>query len=191
MFAQMRDHPLLKELFASTSHQRVLSVLAERPGVALYVREISSLAGVSAGGASEVLADLAALNLVARQQRGKLTLYTADVAAPLIRYFKILLNLADLQLLLDKLKLIAREVILFGSRAEGTDTTESDIDLFVIAADKTAIYETVQQSTLAEKTRPVVITPIESVELKQQDPLFYEQVMRGILLWKGLSQDES
>jgi predicted nucleotidyltransferase len=102
-----------------------------------------------------------------------------------------LLNLADLQLLLDKLKLIAREVILFGSRAEGTDTTESDIDLFVIAADKTAIYETVQQSTLAEKTRPVVITPIESVELKQQDPLFYEQVMRGILLWKGLSQDES
>ena len=182
---------MVRDIFVSTSHQRVLSLLAERAGTPFFVREVSSLAGISYGGASEALADLATLGLIQREQRGKLTFYTADAAHPLIRYFKVLLNLTALAPLLDELKPIASEVILFGSYAEGTNTAQSDIDLFVIAEDKEAIYEAIRQSPLTEKIRPIVSDLIESIETKQRDPLFYEQVMRGITLWRSRGKDES
>lgn len=191
MFTRVKDRPLVRDIFVFTNHQRVLSLLAERAGTSLFVREVSSLAGISYGGASEALADLAALGLIQREQRGKLTLCTANAAHPLICYFKVLLNLAALAPLLDELKPIASEVILFGSCAEGTNTTQSDIDLFVIAEDKEAIYEAVRQSPLAEKIRPIVSNLIESIETKQRDTLFYEQVMRGITLWRSRGEDES
>lgn len=92
--------------------------------------------------------------------------------------------------LLDELKSIGSEVILFGSYAEGTNTTQSDIDLFVIAEDKEAVYEAVWHSPLAEKIRPIVSDLIESIKTKQRDLLFYEQVMRGITLWRSRGEDE-
>jgi predicted nucleotidyltransferase len=83
------------------------------------------------------------------------------------------------------------ELILFGSRAEGVDTPQSDLDLFVIADDKDLVYETIRESDLAAHIRPVILSPLESIEMREQDPLFYDQVMRGILLWRRSGHDEN
>jgi len=181
---------MVRDVFVSTNLQRALGLLAEHPDQSYFVKEISRLAGISYGGASEALAHLHALGLVTREQRGKLILYAANTRHPLIRYYKVLLTLADLTPLLDELKPLASEVILFGSCAEGTNVAESDIDLYVIADTPDAVHDAIWRSPLAEKLRPVISTPIESIETKQQDPVFYEQVMRGIVLWRRSTPDE-
>jgi DNA-binding transcriptional ArsR family regulator len=190
VFNEMKNRLSLMTIFAATNDQRVLRALVERPNEALYVREVSSLAGVSHGGASEALMHLADLGLATRQERGRLALYTADSAHPVVRYFKVLLNLANLTPLLSSLKPITIELILFGSRAEGSDTPQSDLDLFAIADDKDLVYETIRASDLADHIRPVILSPLESIEMHAQDPLFYDQVMRGILLWKRTGHNE-
>jgi len=181
---------MMRDVFVSTNLQRALGLLAEHPDRSYFVKEISRLAGISYGGASQALAHLHALGLVTREQRGKLVLYTANTRHPLIRHYKILLTLADLTPLLDEMKPLASEVILFGSCAEGANTGESDIDLYVITDDPDAIHDVIWRSPLAEKLRPVISTPIESTEAKQQDPVFYEQVMRGLALWRRSTPDE-
>lgn len=181
---------MMRSVFVSTNLQRALGFLAEHPDQSYFVKEISHLASISYGGASEALAHLHALGLVTREQRGKLVLYAANTRHPLIRHHKVLLTLADLTPLLDELKPLASEAILFGSCAEGANTAESDIDLYVITDDPDATHDLIWRSPLAEKLRPVISTPIESVETKQQDPVFYEQVMRGTVLWRRSAPDE-
>lgn len=181
---------MMRDVFVCTNLQRALGFLAEHPGQTYFVKEISRLARISYGGASEAMAHLHALGFVTREQRGKLILYAADTRHPLIRYYKVLLTLAGLTPLLDELKPLASEVILFGSCAEGTDTAESDIDLYVTTDTPDAVHDVIWRNPLAEKLRPVINTPVESVETKQQDPVFYEQVMRGIVVWRRSTSDE-
>jgi len=85
---------------------------------------------------------------------------------------------------------LASEVILFGSCAEGTNTAESDIDLYLTTDTPDAVRDVIWRTPLAKKLRPIISTPIGSVETKQQDPVFYEQVMRGIVLWRRSAPDE-
>ena len=190
VFTSVKDVAVVRDVFVTTNLQRAWGLLAEHPGQTYFVKEISRLAGISYGGASEALAHLHALGLVTREQRGKLVLYAATTRHPLIRQYKILLTLAHLTPLLDELKPLASEVILFGSCAEGTNIGESDIDLYVITDTPDALHDVIWTNPLAEKLRPVINTPIESVETKQRDPLFYEQVMRGIVLWRRSAPDE-
>jgi len=181
---------MIRDVFVSTNLQRALSFLAEHPEQTYFVKEISHLAGISYGGASEALAQLYAFGLLTREERGKLILYSASAQHPLIRHYKVLLTLADLTALVDELKPLTSEVILFGSCAEGTNTAESDIDLYLTTDTPDAVRDVIWGTPLAEKLRPIISTPIGSVETKQQDPVFYEQVMRGIVLWRRSGPDE-
>ena len=179
---------MMRDVFVSTNLQRVLRLLAEHPGQTYFVKEISRLAGISYGGASEALAHLHALGLITREQRGKLVLYAANTRHPLIRQYKVLLTLADLTPLLDELKPLASEVILFGSCADGANTAESDIDLYVITDDPDAIHDVIWRNPLAEKLRPVISTPIESIETKHlTEPCFCGKVptIKAISLKQG------
>jgi predicted nucleotidyltransferase len=191
VFIAVKDATMMRDVFVSTNLQRALSLLAEHPDQSYFVKEISRLADISYGGASEALAHLHSLGLITREQRGKLVLYTANTRHPLIRHYKILLTLAELTPLLDELKPLASEVILFGSCAEGANTAESDIDLYIMTDDPDAVHDVIWRNPLAEKLRSVISTPIESIETRQQDPIFYEQVMRGIVLWRRSPPDES
>jgi len=126
---------MVRDVFVSTNLQRALGLLAEHPDQSYFVKEVSRLAGISYRGASEALAYLHALGLIIRGQGGKLVLYAANTRHSLIRHYKVLLTLADLTSLLDELKPLASEVILFGSCAKGANTAESDIDLYIITDD--------------------------------------------------------
>jgi DNA-binding transcriptional ArsR family regulator len=181
----------IREMLASTTLQQVLSLLVEHPDRGYFVTEISRLTGLSAGGASQALARLHQLGLVSREKRGRLVLYAADAHHPIVRQYRILLTLVDLTSLLDQLKPLALEITLFGSCAEGANTADSDIDLYVVADDPSTVHEVIWASPLSRKLRPVAVTPLESAETRQQDPVFYEQVMRGILLWRRPTPDES
>lgn len=175
----------------SSNLQRALDLLAGHPDHSYFVTEVSRLTGISSGGASEALAHLHDFGLVTREQRGKLVLYCADAQHPIIRQYKVLLTVVDLSPLLDELRPLADEVILFGSCAEGANTPDSDVDLYVVADDPDSVHDVIWGSSLAERLRPVTVTPLGSIETKQQDPVFYEQVMRGMVLWRRPAASES
>jgi len=191
MFTKMNRWSTIRELLVSTSLQQALGLLVEHPERSYFVTEISRLTGLSAGGASQALARLHRLGLVSRERRGRLVLYEIDAHHPLVRQYRILLTLIELNPLLDLLKPLALEIILFGSCAEGANTADSDMDLYMVADDPSTVHEVIWASPLAEKLRPVAVTPLESAQTRQQDPVFYEQVMTGIVLWRRPTTDES
>jgi hypothetical protein len=59
--------------------------------------------------------------------------YAADDRHPFVRQFKVLDTTARLEPLLRELRPLARRTVLFGSGAEGTNTADSDVDLFALA----------------------------------------------------------
>jgi len=85
VFTSVKDVSVLRDVFVSTNLERALGFLAEHPDQSYFVKEISRLAGISYGGASEAVAYLHALGLVTSEQRGKLVLYAANTRHPLIR----------------------------------------------------------------------------------------------------------
>jgi predicted nucleotidyltransferase len=182
---------MMRGVFVSSNLQRALDLLAGHPDQSFFVTEVSGLAGISSGGASEALAHLHDLGLVTREQRGKLVLYCANAQHPVIRQYKILLTVVELSPILEGLKPLAVEIILFGSCAEGANTPDSDIDLYVVADNPDSVHDVIWGSSLAERLRPVTVTPLGSIETKLQDPVFYEQVMGGMVLWRRPAPNES
>lgn len=53
---------MVRDVFMSTNLQRALGLLAEHPDQSYFVKEVSRLAGISYGGASEALAYLSRIH---------------------------------------------------------------------------------------------------------------------------------
>lgn len=87
-------------------------------------------------------------------------------------------------------QLLAEAVILFGSTARGEATTESDIDLLIIAPTHGDFYRRMAAARKAVRTHrkgkaitPIVLTPDEFERLQQERNAFIEAVLReGVLI---------
>lgn len=70
---------------------------------------------------------------------------------------------------------------LFGSRATGSHTPNSDIDIAILAAESVALELSLARELLAESTIPFTV---DLVNLAQTSASFRAQVFQeGILLW--------
>jgi predicted nucleotidyltransferase len=164
----------------------ILRLLASEPLRSYYQREVARIAGVSVGKTNQVLRRLEKDELLSRERRGNVDLYSYNLGSPPARYLKIFFNLSEVEGLRRRLRGLSSKVILFGSCAEGTDSRESDIDILVVAGDKEAAEKTVRkaESGTRRKISPVILTPLEFSGLKEKDQAFYEQVNKGITLWE-------
>lgn len=175
----------LADLLTNASYQKVLRFLSDNPNKTFFEREISDKTGVSRGATNLALRKLAWTRLVILQKKGRMSFYSVDLTNPVIRYWKVLNNILGVYQLMEKLKKVSEKIILFGSASKGTNIKESDVDLFVI----TDIPEKVNKLLSKSKRRVQLIVkrPLEFVELKEKDPVFYDEVMRGITLWEKTS----
>jgi len=166
----------------------ILKLLASDPMKSCYQREVARRAGVSVGKTNQVLKAVTAQELVTREHVGKVDLYRYNLNNPAARYLKVFLNLTELRGPLRKLREDSGtiKVVLFGSCADGTDTKESDIDVFVVTSEKKEATGIVQLAghSIDRRLSPVIVNPLEFSKLKKDDPAFYEQVSRGITLWQ-------
>jgi len=103
-----------------------------------------------------------------------------------VRQFKVLNTLAQLELLLRELRSFARRIILFGSCTDGTDTANSDVDLFILAAERSPVMAAISHCPLDRPIQPVVVNNQELAAMKQAEPAFYAQAQRGIVLWETI-----
>ncbi len=182
-------------LLISTNHQRVLSLLVKFSDKEFYEREIARKIGISYGSANKVLNELHSIDSVKRIQKGKMYFYKINVADPVFQQFKILNNLILLRPLVDELKDKASKIVLFGSCAEGTDSSKSDMDIFITSDKKRKVLQTIDDYSFGKgfeeiKIQPVIFSPIDLLRAEKIDKEFLSLVNEGIVLWEKIA-DES
>jgi predicted nucleotidyltransferase len=175
----------LKSYFDSTTQQRVLAFLASHPGRSYYGKEIREATGLSSGATNQALRELAGEGYIQLERKGRMSFYSVDLSNPLIAQYKILLNVTSIYPLIRDLTDYAIRIVMFGSRAQGKDLEESDIDLFVLTNAPEEVTALVNRSGFAEKIQLVAKKPTEWASLKKRDPVFFEEVERGIVLWEA------
>jgi len=185
---------MLGKHIVATVNQRVLSLLAKFSDREYYERQIARRIGIGYGSANRALNELYSTGATKRRQEGKMYFYSIDVSSPIVIEFKRLVNLLLIEPLAEELKNISNRVVLYGSCAQGTDTSDSDFDLFVVSDNKEEVLEAANNFRFPRgfegiHIQVVVKTPVELLETKGADQAFIEEVERGIVLWERLASE--
>lgn len=163
---------------------KILLYLARSPGKEYYLREIAETLSVSVGGSHKILKELGRLNLVNSRASGKNKYFSINEENPGIRHFKIFANIQELQELVRKIKGHTLKITLFGSCATGKDTMDSDIDLFIVTGEVMEVKELIDKLIGNRLVKPVILAPHDVIQLKKKDKAFYDEVNKGIVLWR-------
>jgi len=179
----------LAGLLVKTSHQRVLAFFLAHPSSQFYGAEIAVKTGISTGQASKVLDDLRKAGLIEMERKGRTELYRVISENPVLRAFKVLNTLISIEPLIERLKGASRRVILYGSCASGTNIERSDLDLLVVSTKKDEVQEIISGFPSDayygfSEMRAVVKTPVEWVALEEKDPVFHNELLRGVSLYE-------
>jgi predicted nucleotidyltransferase len=180
---------MLAPQIITTVNQKVLSFLARFPDEEYYERQMARSLDIAYGSANRALNQLYSSGCIKRRQEGKMFFYSINAANPAIKHFKKLVNLMLLEPLVESLQNIASRIVLYGSCALGTDTSRSDIDLFVVTNDRVKAVDIVSAFTLPRgfenlRIQPVIKTPVELLQAGEPEKAFIEEVERGIVLWE-------
>ena len=168
----------------STTYQRVLKYLATHPSGEFTEKEIQEGISISRAGANFAIRSLVKDGLIEAGKKGKTAFYSANLKNPLIRQIKVLINLIETRPLILSLQKLSEKITLFGSTASGTNIEESDVDLFVLTDKPKEVLDIVNKSPLAEKIQVVIKKPMDYISMKKKDPVFYDEVSRGLTIWE-------
>jgi len=173
----------LQDFFINTTEQKILSFLAQNLGKSFFDKEVAQRTKISRGATNKALRELAKNGLVIKQKRGRMNFYQANAANPVLKEFKVLRNIIQLFPLIKKLKKTSEKIILFGSTSRGENYKDSDIDLFILTHNKESVKKMVKKSKI-KPLQLIIKTPTEFINLEKKDPTFYQEIIRGIILWE-------
>jgi predicted nucleotidyltransferase len=162
---------------------QILAFLARNPDKQFYIREIAKNMNKSVGGTHKTLKSLKEMDFIKENKSGKNIYYQVNQMNPSIRNFKIFITINELSTLVNKLKDISEKIVLFGSCANGEDTTESDIDLLVLTNEKDEVNKKILNAKLSRKIQAVVVNAGNLMKIKEEDKGFYQEINKGITLW--------
>ncbi len=168
----------IMNIFSMPSIQ-IIRYLGRRYRDGYYVREISRNLRLSLGSASQSLRALEEAGLVSKEHRGRLVIYRANMKNFLLREFKILLTLLEIDPFILSLKGISSRIILFGSCAAGEDTIDSDIDIFIETANKREVGMLHDSYQGERKISPIILDASEFRNLEVRDKPLYERINMG------------
>ncbi|PIP27856.1 MAG: hypothetical protein COX29_04165 [Candidatus Moranbacteria bacterium CG23_combo_of_CG06-09_8_20_14_all_35_22] len=174
----------MKEIFFTTSQQKILAFICENVGEEFQEKEISKKTGVKKSAVNLALHLLVKHKLISCRKIGRSSLYSADVKNNLIREMKILLNILALEPLVEKLRLESIRIVLFGSFADGMNKKDSDIDIFVLTNSLNVVRKIINNSEFSEKIQLIVKTPNEMIKINKNKPLLFQEIEKGRVLWE-------
>ena len=185
---------MLHHHIIATNSQKVLSLLAKFSDQEFYEREVVRQLGISSGSANRALNELFSSGAVLRRREGKMYFYSIDSSNAAFTEFKKLVSLLLIEPLVEELKKISSRIILYGSCALGTDNSDSDLDLFVVANNKEDVSNVISGFTFPRgfeniHIQSVVRTPVELLEKGESEQTFMEEVERGIVLWEKVGSE--
>lgn len=185
----MNDKKLTQSLYNLTP-MKILSFFSLHPGEVFSAQEIAGGLCTSRGATHQSLQLLLKFNIISREAKGNMFLYMLNNDNVSIVHFRIFESLLRLQEITKQIKPFCSQVILFGSCAVGTNTGESDIDLFIKSENKTKVRKIINRYGCDMKINAVIQDALEMVEAEQADKEFYKQVKKGVILWEGMADYE-
>jgi len=178
----------MKEVLFKTNPQKVIEYLIQKAGKEFLSKEIQIATKMSKAGANFALNDLAKTSLVNRQQKGNAYLYTINDENPVVKQLKVLRTIIDFMPLIKKLKQKTSKIILYGSSSRGEDTEDSDIDLFIVTNLTEEVEKIMQRKKYSKKIQPIIRKPLQYIEMEKTDPIFYQEIERGVVLWEAKNE---
>ncbi len=180
---------MLQSYLIATVNQKVLSLLAKFSDQEFYEREVARKLGISFGSANRALNELYSTGAVTRRREGKMYFYSIDSSNAAVIEFKKMINLMLVEPLVEELKKMSNRIVLYGSCALGTDTSESDLDLFVVSNRKEDVSNVISNFKFPRgyeniHIQSVIRTPVELLEGGESERTFIEEVDRGVILWE-------
>jgi predicted nucleotidyltransferase len=164
----------------------LLKFLSRNPNKEFYITQLAKFTNSSMGGSYAALKNLYKMNLINRRRSGRNLYYMINDKNPALKYIKIFFNLSELNPLIKRISAKSRKVVLFGSCSTGEDTMESDIDLFIVAENTKAIKDIIKTRYVNQRElKPIITTPHGLIEMKNRDRAFYDEVVKGIVLWRS------
>jgi hypothetical protein len=173
-------------IFIKTPEQRILSLFAMNPGKPFYTREVSKALSISLGSAHTALLSLENMKILTSQMIGRTKLYQIAMLGPAIQAFRVLNTVLILEPLVGDLREISRRIVLYGSYATGTFSEGSDLDLLVVAEDKTKVTDLMEKAKrkIGLDLRPLIMNQLEWINLEQTSPEFFDELSHGLILWE-------
>lgn len=184
---------MLERLFSSKIRIKLLDAFLGKPDTHLYVRELARLLNEEAKNIGRELNNLEKLGILSSELRGNLKYYTANTSFFLYPELKsLILKTTGVQGIISSRLETSKEIIcafIFGSYAQNRETTESDIDLFVIGtiSDKNLhrLITTAEQE-LAREIEYVLFSPEElRKRVKSKDHFVTEVLEQTKIFTKG------
>ena len=166
------------------AEEKIVNVLLDNAGQELYLSQLAQTAGTAISTTHQILQRKATEDFVCPKKLGNLSLYTVNPQDPLVRQMKIKRTIEKLRPLLKEIRDFSQKIVLFGSAAHGKDEKASDIDLFVLSADKDQVVEIVSRAKIGRKIQLVVKNFLEWSQMKKEDKFFWEEIKKGIVLWE-------
>lgn len=177
--------------------RRVLGLLLLRPDEALHGREIARRTGLPAGTVTRELVRLAEAGLLTREKRGNQQLYGANTRSPIFSELASILRktsgLTDvLQEALAPVASGVRAAFVFGSVAQGRETTGSDVDVMLIG--NITFREAVEalhptQAILGREVNPRVFSVEEFRAKASSEPFLVDVLAKPKLFLIGSAND--
>jgi predicted nucleotidyltransferase len=177
--------------------RRVLGLLLLRPEEALHGREIARRTGLPAGTLTRELKRLADVGLLKREKRGNQQVYLADTSCPVFNEVAGILRktsgLGDV--LAEALASVLhrlRAAFVFGSIAQGSETSSSDVDLMLIgdigfAEAVNLLYPA--EATLGREVNPKVFTVAEFSTKAGVEPFLRDMLAKPKIFIVGGDHD--
>jgi len=177
---------MLTDLFRTEERERILACTLDRP--ACTVQEIADATGITKGLVSRYLAALAARGILVRRERIYNLQYTA-----MTRHLKKIVNIDRVQSAVSRPEW-ASGIGLYGSFAQGTNTRESDLDLWVytdIIPPELAVASAEREwsKKLNTDVHVLVLTREKIRALAENDMPFWQSFTRHAIVLEGTAYD--
>lgn len=174
----------INKMFSTPEREEILSE-------ALYAEEISvsELARnlcLSKGLASQYLRFLVKESILRRKGRK----FSVDRENPKVKALKVLLNVKQLSEIFVYLKDVKGSIGLYGSWANGTNTKESDVDIWVkgeLSEEKIAELKGKISRKMGKIIEILLLDENRLKRMKKDDPMFYHSLVFGSITLKGES----
>ena len=174
----------METLFSSAEKIRLLEYLLDNPQKEIKTREIARNLRVSPGFVSKTVSML--------KKNGRVIKNKADLSNPLNRAIKFFLNIKKIEemKLLEKIKQLFPGFIgfgIYGSWSNGTNASESDVDIWIKVKEKPKDEKILALRRFAREklgctANILVLDDRRAQELKEKDFVFYCSIVNSFLL---------
>lgn len=181
----MRNVRSIDALLPKT-RQGILAAAMVQPKKAWYASELARRMGVPPSSLQRELRDLEQAGILKTHRQGRMAYYRANVDSPLFPELRgLMLKTAGLvDVLADALKPLARKLriaFVYGSLANGSEQSDSDIDLMVVGSVSPidlAVALRKARELLGRDVNPTVYTALEFAKKRAANDHFLTRVLR-------------